>query len=349
MSAAPFAHLPALLAEFGCNCGAVLRQAGIQGVRLEDPGARLTFDQIGRLAVACEAATGCPHVGLLLGQRAGTSAAGMAGEYLCHAESVGEALRLFSAHLHVHDRGAVVALWRISRRRARIAYVIYHPETLGSDVIADAALAVLAAIMRQLCGPAWLPTEVRLPRAQPPCPASYRAAFRAPLLFDSPVAALDFPVTDLGRPLAGAPRDEQRRIEALRMHTGTVEDASTVNRVLRALARMVPAMRPSGERVARTLGISRRSLHNRLAAEGTCYSALLADLRCEIARQLLEDTRLPTGDIAETLHYASPGAFSRAFRAWTGSTPRAVRQRARARRTAQRNQPVSDSPPQIRS
>ena len=52
---------------------------------------------------------------------------------------------------------------------------------------------------------------------------------------------------------------------------------------------------------------------------------LLEDLRCELARQLLEESRLPIGEIAATLHYSKPGAFSRAFRGWTGKTPRAWR------------------------
>ncbi len=31
---------------------------------------------------------------------------------------------------------------------------------------------------------------------------------------------------------------------------------------------------------------------------------------------------MPIGEIAATLHYSRPGAFSRAFKGWTGKTPR---------------------------
>lgn len=325
MSAAPFAHLPELLAEFGVDCDAVLRKAGISHVPLGDPYARLDIDEVGRLAMVCEEATGCPHIGLLLGQRAGTTATGLASEFLSHAETVGQALRMFVAHLHIHDRGAVAALWLTTQRRARLAYVIYHPGTPGAAHIMDASLAVMVAILRQLRGPSWSPTTVLLPRVRPANVAPYRAALGSALRFDAPVAAIEFPAADLERPVAGAGTDEHGRLEALLAATEAANPTSTTDAVLRALARMVPAMRPSGERVAKAVGMSRRRLHERLAAEGTRYSELLADVRCEIARQLLEGTRLPAADIAATLHYSSPGSFSRAFKDWTGRTPRSVR------------------------
>ena len=84
-------------------------------------------------------------------------------------------------------------------------------------------------------------------------------------------------------------------------------------------------------RVALLVGARRRaSLRRSACPVGGCtsgsprrapYSELLADIRCEIARQLLEGTHMPAGEIATALHYSSPGAFSRAFRAWTGVTP----------------------------
>ena len=71
-----------------------------------------------------------------------------------------------------------------------------------------------------------------------------------------------------------------------------------------------------------------RRLRERLEAEGSSVKGLLEDLRYELARQLLEESRLPIGEIAATLQYSKPGAFSRAFKGWTGRTPRQWRQTA---------------------
>jgi len=85
---------------------------------------------------------------------------------------------------------------------------------------------------------------------------------------------------------------------------------------------MVIATPPSSDKVAAVLGIKPRRLREKLEAEGSSVKGLLEDLRCELARQLLEESRMPIGEIAATLHYSQPGAFTRAFKGWTGETPR---------------------------
>jgi len=51
----------------------------------------------------------------------------------------------------------------------------------------------------------------------------------------------------------------------------------------------------------------------------------LSEIRFEIARQLLGDTKVPLGQIAAALGYTEAGAFTRAFRRWSGQTPGAWR------------------------
>ena len=133
-------------------------------------------------------------------------------------------------------------------------------------------------------------------------------------------------------PLAGASIGGQVRLQALLAESDAVTAKSMTDAVLRTITRMMFASRPSADRVAMAVGMTRRRLSECLAAEGTTYSDLLADVRCEIACQLLVETRLPAGDVAATLHYSSPGAFSRAFKEWTGMLPRALRATSGRRR-----------------
>ena len=51
------------------------------------------------------------------------------------------------------------------------------------------------------------------------------------------------------------------------------------------------------------------------------YRAIANEVRFEIARQLLEDTEVPLGQIAAALGYSEASAFTRAFRRWAGQTP----------------------------
>ncbi len=312
----------------------MLERAGVDRGALADASSRVPFDLVGRLIVECVAASACPHFGLLLGIRSGPAAAGIAGHLFRHAESVHAALRLFIAHLHLHDRGGVVALNLHGAEDVELSYLIHHPNTPGTAQILDASIAIACSVMRCLCGARWAPSEVMLSRDRPRLVAPYRSFFRAPIRFDAPHSALIFPARFLDQPVAGADPATRTRLLGLAAELDAARPATITELTIRALTRMVIATSPSTDKVAKVLGIKPRRLRERLEAEGSSAKELLEDLRCELARQLLEDSRMPIADVAATLHYSKPGAFSRAFKGWTGRTPRqwrtAVDRRARA-------------------
>ena len=55
------------------------------------------------------------------------------------------------------------------------------------------------------------------------------------------------------------------------------------------------------------------------------YRAIANEIRFEIARQLLTDTQVPLAQIAAALGYSEASAFTRAFRRWSGQTPKTWR------------------------
>ena len=80
--------------------------------------------------------------------------------------------------------------------------------------------------------------------------------------------------------------------------------------------------------VARALGLSERTLHRRLADEGVRFGELLDDVRRRVADHHLTEGRLRIAAIAELLGFSEPGAFTRAYRRWTGHAPSDARRGA---------------------
>lgn len=78
------------------------------------------------------------------------------------------------------------------------------------------------------------------------------------------------------------------------------------------------------ERVARALGCSRQTLYRRLKAEGRTFAQVLDDLRRREALKLVRDAAFPVKEIAWRLGFSDPAAFSRAFKRWTGKSPRTM-------------------------
>jgi AraC-like DNA-binding protein len=80
------------------------------------------------------------------------------------------------------------------------------------------------------------------------------------------------------------------------------------------------------EPVSRALGCSRQTLYRRLKAEGLTFEQVLDDLRRRRALKLVRDVTMPVKEIAWRLGFSDPAAFSRAFKRWTGKSPRAMRE-----------------------
>ncbi len=77
--------------------------------------------------------------------------------------------------------------------------------------------------------------------------------------------------------------------------------------------------------LARELGYSRQTLYRRLKAEGVTYEEVLDRLRRRVALRLLREEGLSVKEAAWRLGFSDPAAFSRAFKRWTGSAPKAPR------------------------
>ena len=79
------------------------------------------------------------------------------------------------------------------------------------------------------------------------------------------------------------------------------------------------------ETLARTFNMSARNLRRRLKVEGTSFQKLKDKLRMEKASSLLRDSRKQVSEISLQLGFQEPAAFTRAFKSWTGLSPRAYR------------------------
>lgn len=79
--------------------------------------------------------------------------------------------------------------------------------------------------------------------------------------------------------------------------------------------------------IASHLSLSPRTLRRRLSAQQTSFETLLEKTRFELSCHLLENSTASMTQIADLLGYAHSSALSRAFRRWTGLSPRDWRAR----------------------
>ena len=87
----------------------------------------------------------------------------------------------------------------------------------------------------------------------------------------------------------------------------------------------LPSGAPTQAEIARRLAVSTRTLHRRLAQAGTSFEELLDETRRELAIGYLQRTEYSIADVAYLLGFAQVSSFDRAFRRWTGRSPRESR------------------------
>ena len=330
------------LREFGLDPEPIIRAAGLDP-RLFDDGANVIPGRaLGRLCTLSVARTRCRHFGLLAGRRTTILSLGLVGRLMLHSETFGDALRSLVVNLGVQDRVVVPSLELVGDT-AMFSSAVYQREMESADQITDGAIACVLNAIRALLGADWAPTEVLLPRGQPADTEPYQRHFRAPVRFNQEMAALVFPNRFLERRISGADpllrAMLEERIKQLQGGQGP-DFSDDIRRLLRS---RLTSNRCSVEDIADLLAIHRRTLSRRLKGDGAGYRDISNEIRFQIARQLLEDTEVPLGQIAAALDYSEASAFTRAFRRWSGETPTAWR--ANHRRDGQR----SSQEPQVSS
>jgi AraC-like DNA-binding protein len=97
---------------------------------------------------------------------------------------------------------------------------------------------------------------------------------------------------------------------------------TTRGRVELVLLPMLPTGKATVEIIAGKLGLSRQTLFRKLKAEGVTFEKVLDELRHKLALHYLDGKGILVKETAYLVGFSHEGAFSRAFKRWTGSSPR---------------------------
>src|SRR5436190_1191453 len=145
-------------------------------------------------------------------------------------------------------------------------------------------------------------------------------------LADGPAANSDrYQMTRNGDEVAAAPSQSVLEIVKTRAETQRqrIEHASsTRGRVEALLATLLHTDNASVDAVACKLGMGRHTLFRKLRAEGVTFTQVLNELRRTMANQYLSTQKLAVNETAYLLGFSDPAAFSRAYKRWTGHSPR---------------------------
>lgn len=308
----------------------MLQQAGIAGQVLDDPQARLSLQDIGGLWQLAETHLG-PDAGLKVGRNMRLVNWQTLGMGLATSRTPLELLERVTTYVGlvtdsldigvqlVDGDGVVLSLDFVTD--------VSRPE-LRLDCIVQSALGLI----RNLFGFELRPLlRFELIRPQPADPAPWIEAFGPNISWAAPITRVIAPaaVLDLQMPVID-PALSASHLEILQRALQNLDEKKLdgiEQQVRRYLVEVLAGGEPSLQDVATRLAMSGRSLQRKLAEAGTGYREVLDQVRCQLARDYLEQD-YDTGEVAYLLGYSEVTNFHAAFKRWTGQTPGQYRKRA---------------------
>lgn len=328
--AAGFARaLVQLAVRMGANRKRLCATAGLDPKLLDEQDNRVPLSTYRALMRAAKEETGDPAFALHFGEAFDMSELSIVGLIGGACETVGEAFAAMSryerliADIDGREHRLVLTLeghdlWLIDTRD--------NPNDFPE--LTESSFARIASARHRWPDGAPLLRGVEVTHKTPTYRAEYDRIFEAPVRFEAGRNALLLAGGDWlaartplpSRYLFGVLSE---RAEAL------LQDLHTSTSVRGHVESVLMPILHTGEAnmvvVAERLAMSRQTLFRKLKAEGVTFEKVLDALRQRLATAYLADKKVSVNETAYLLGFSDPAAFSRAFKRWTGTSPRGMR------------------------
>lgn len=293
--------------------------------------ARLTPLEFNLLVARALKLTGEPALGYHFGLQTKLSAHGFLGYAVMTSATLGEAIALTEKFFSTRS-GALDFRFFVEGDTAIIQIDNTADIKPPFAFPYESLLVGLCHAGAYITGESSLEAEIWIDYPEPAYYQAHAQLLPCPIRYGKGLHQLRFPAILLEKPLLLADETASRLArEQCERELEALSSQPLVTRVRALLGEDMSTM-PDLETVAGRCCMSARSLKRKLAEQGVSFSELVADLRHDEAVLLLAEGRLSIEQIAERLGYRDPANFTRAFKVWTGATPRQYRDRVRSQR-----------------
>ena len=199
---------------------------------------------------------------------------------------------------------------------------VTHPDLLLRFLM-EQQLTQLATHLRAVVeSDSYLPVRATLSYSAPAHTLLYKRYLGCEVRFGQPMSELVYPKSILSaRPRMAHGLTSKILQETCDRILGEIKTSTGVAGEVYQIIASTPGHSPSMEGVARQISTTVRTLNRKLHVEGTSFTQILDDVRCNLASEYLRSTKLSVEDISELVGFSDATNFRHAFRRWTGSTP----------------------------
>jgi AraC-like DNA-binding protein len=320
-----FSALLAFAVSLGADRDALLARTGVSPADFADQDARIPLAAYKALYRVGQAMTGEPALALKFPEATRFEQMSIVGLICQSADTMGGALKQlnrFSRLVVEVDGVSDGPRFQLTRRDGALWLEDRCSNAEDFPELVEAALGRFVCEMARHYPDFAFVRAVHLTRPRPAHAAEYERILRAPVSFGATWNALRIEeawlALEIHRPNRYAFGIFNGHADAL---LKSLEATKTTRGRVEAL--LIPRLHTGDlamDDVAKALGMSRQTLYRRLKGEGASFDQVLDALRRKMAETYLE--RLSVNETAYLVGFSETSAFSRAFKRWTGGSPR---------------------------
>ena len=290
---------------------------GLPAACLADPELRIPMTAVARLLEDSAARSGRPDFGLRLAERRSLSNLGVLALLVREQPTIRKALEALAGYMHLHSDGLRLTIAEHAGL-VTIGLVVDSGRPVPIRQGVELGLGFIHKSLNQLLGSRWRPQAICFTHPAPTRTDAHRRFFGTDVKFGHEFNAIVCLARDID---ATVPTSDPAIARHIRQYLDTV--APRPNTTMRDNAReciylILPSGLCSADRVAKHLGVDRRTLHRHLAREGETFTSLLDKVRAELATRYIGNRDRPLASVSELLGFSALSALSRWFRSRFG-------------------------------
>jgi AraC-like DNA-binding protein len=304
----------------------ILRGTGLKLTDLDDDETWISYRQTMRIVDNAYQLTGREDLGLEVGFAEDMSSLGILGYAMASCDTVGEALSVGAKYSRTTQNLCDLKLVDENRQLRLYAATPFLLSSRQYRFAIEELFASIVHFVHILSGKEVYPERVEWSYADPGYPVAYQQVFHCPLIFDSAENCLVLRHSTCALPIPQGNRfnarmGEKMCLEILRKFVGEDDLATRTRQIIL----QTPGQMPSEADMAGSLAVSGRTLRRKLGELGTSYRQLTDEVRSELAQHYLRDSGFTVEHVSHLLGYTETTNFRRAFKRWTGVSPRKYR------------------------
>ena len=302
-----------------------LRSLDIDPLSVKSPDIRLPIETYLRIQDGAAEFVHDPYLGLHMGEFAEAGSWSILGYMMMNCKTLGEAFEKSGRYHRIIGNlieGKVEL--KINKIKILLATPAHAPKM--SRHCYELTISSSVRMMRTLTGVQINPREVTFIYPVPESTAEYERIFCCPVLFGRKENTFTIDWGVVNTPVLMANPDLLDYFEkyAQNFLAGMERQKEYTQAVTKIILSHLDDETLSIEKVARAMAVSVRTLQKRLEGEGVVFSDLLKDVRERLAKKYLCEN-YSVEQITYLLGFSEPSVFRKAFKKWSGVTPKEYR------------------------